>query len=383
MLFKVAYTLTVAVIGACGAILLPLRAPAGSVPLHVLAPINGPILVVDQRGERGAQVRIGAGHDEILAVRDQNGAAPRAFRVLVGGLTFPCCGLGGLAPSPRGRYVAFSQEASGPSGPGGPATRTEGLWLTTNSGTTPSRLLLPATSRLGDPSSIGAVSWSPDHYTLAYAVNVLSDASVAAEAFANTGVWLSRYDRPRPRLVLSAARLESVLPAPAASFRGFSPVITALSWAPDGRTLAISVQYSPTNGFASAVLVGDVVSGAVRVVVTGAGDAAFAAGTARLAYVTTGSKGSAGAALRIGAASGQPARTLASAQGSGGSISSPAWSPDGRAIAYLVANPTGRFMTLRTVDVATGKTRTILAANAHGLPPGGYFVRLAWSPAST
>ncbi len=383
MMFRAAYTLTAAVIGACGAILLPPRAPASPTLLHGQAPINGPILVIDQRGERGSQVQIGAGHDEILAVRDQNGATPRTFRVLVGGLTVPCCGLGGLAPSPRGRYVAFSQEAGGPSGPGMPGKRTEGLWLTTSAGTTPSRLLLPPTSRLGDPPSIGAVSWSPDRYTLAYAVNVLSDASVAAEALANTGIWLSRYDRPRPRLVVSAARLERVLPAPAASFRGFLPVITALSWAPDGRTLAVSVQYSPTNGFASAVLVADVVSGAVRVVALGAGDAAFAAGTARLAYVTTGLRGPSGASLHIGTASGQTARILAPAQGSGGSISSPAWSPDGRAIAYLVANPTDRFMTLRTVDVATGKTHTILAANERGLPHGGYFVRLAWSPAAT
>ncbi len=379
MKFKVAYSLTVAVIGACGAIPLPLQTSAGSTSLPVRASVNGPILVVDQRGERGAQVQIGAGHDEILFLREGSAMAPR---VLVGGLTFPCCGLGGLAPSPRGRYVAFSQEASGPSGSGRPGRRTEGLWLTTGSGATPYRLLLPPTGS-GDPPSIGAISWSPDRYTLAYAVNVLSDASVAATALANTGVWLSRYDRSRPRLVLSAARLERVLPAPAESFRGFSPVITALSWAPDGRTLAISVQYSPTDGFARAVLVADVVSGAVRVVAMGAGDAAFAAGTARLAYVTTGSSGSAGASLRIGAAVGQPARPLVATQGSASSISSPAWSPDGRAIAYLVAHATGRYMTLRTVDVATGKTRTILAANQRGLPLGGYFVRLAWSPATT
>lgn len=382
MMFKVAYTLTMAVIGACGAILFPLltlQSSAGSTPLSVSAPLNGPILVVDQRGERGAQVQIGAGHDEILAVRDENGATPR---VLVGGLSVPCCGLGGLAPSPRGRYVAFSQEATNTSGPGRSGKRTEGLWLTTSAGTAPSHLLLPPIGP-GDPSSIGAVSWSPDRYTLAYAVNVLSDTSVMTAALANTGVWLSRYDRPRPRLVLSAARLERVLPAPAGSFRGFSPVITALSWAPDGRTLAISVQYSPIDGFARAALVADVVSGAVRVVATGAGDAACAAGAARLAYVTTGSSGSAGTSLRIGAASDQPARTLVTAQGSATSISSPAWSPDGRAIAYLAANATGRFMTLRTVDVATGKTRTILAANERGLPLGGYFVRLAWSPATT
>jgi len=251
MMLKVASTLIVTVIGACGAILLPLL-PLGSSAsptlFRVQAPINGPILVVDQRGERGSQVQIGAGHDEILAVRDGDGTTPRSFRVLVGGLSFPCC-FGGLAPSPRGRYVAFSQEASGPSGSGMPGRRTEGLWLTTSSGAAPSRLLLPPTGP-GDPASIGAVSWSPDRYTLAYAMNVLSDASVMTASLANTGVWLSRYDQPHPRLVLSAARLERVLPAPAESFRGFSPVITALSWAPDGRTLAISVQYSPIDGFA-------------------------------------------------------------------------------------------------------------------------------------
>ena len=319
MMLKVAYPLTMAVINAWGAIPLPLQASAGSTPLPVRAPVNGPILVVDQRGERGAQVQIGAGHDEILAVRDGDGSTPRSFRVLVGGLSFPCC-FGGLAPSPRGRYVVFSQEASGPSGSGMPGRRTEGLWLTTSSGAAPSRLLLPPTGP-EDPASIGAVSWSPDRYTLAYAVNVLSDASVMTASLANTGVWLSRYDQPHPRLMLSAARLERVLPAPAESFRGFSPVITALSWAPDGRTVAISVQYSPIDGFARAVLVADVVSGAVRVVATGAGDAAFATGTVRLAYVTTGSSESAGASLCIGATVGQPARTLAATQGSTTSIS--------------------------------------------------------------
>lgn len=69
------------------------------------------------------QVQLGAGHDEILSV--QGGAVHR----LLGGLTATCCGLGGLAPSPRGRYVVFSQETLYRSGH---AVHTEGLWLAAN-----------------------------------------------------------------------------------------------------------------------------------------------------------------------------------------------------------------------------------------------------------
>ncbi len=76
MKFKVIYSLTVAVIGARGAILLPLLplgSSADSTPLPVRDPINGPILVVDQRGERGSQVQIGARSPRPLPLKGRSG----------------------------------------------------------------------------------------------------------------------------------------------------------------------------------------------------------------------------------------------------------------------------------------------------------------------
>jgi len=65
------------------------------------------LLLVVQRGIRSAQVQIGAGHDEIVAVADGHAQS------IATGLTVPCCDLGGLAISPAGDRVVFSQEAKG------------------------------------------------------------------------------------------------------------------------------------------------------------------------------------------------------------------------------------------------------------------------------
>ena len=155
--------------------------------------VNGPLLVIDQQGERSAQVQIGAGHDEILAVQDG------AVRVVAKGLTATCCALGGLAPSPRGRYIAFSQEPNYSKGSNGvDKPTTEGLWLVSANGTGLHRLLLPPPAarlrnpvRYGDPLSIAPVAWSLDRYTLAYAVDLFTDTSINPDFARDTGIWLT------------------------------------------------------------------------------------------------------------------------------------------------------------------------------------------------
>lgn len=340
---------------------------------HAAVAGNGPILVVDQRGERSGQVQIGAGHDEILAVQEDG-----VSRVVARGLTVTCCGFGGVAASPRGRYVAFSQEATDQPGHAG---RTEGLWLTTSTGGGLHRLVLPpAPPRLGQSFTIGPVAWSPDRYTLAYAVN----SSAAARTTRGLGVWFARYDQPQPRLAVTLAQLYQTLPPPAGPFRGYGLFITALSWASDGRTLAVSLQYpvATGDGFSTAVVTVDRVTGQSRVRVIGCGtaggDAAFAPRADHLAYITGGVTRT---TLWMTTAQEPHARALVMAQGARERISSPAWSPDGRTIAFLVSTVAQQDTVLRTVDVATGQTRTVVAAGAPGLPIGGSFVRLTWMPA--
>jgi Tol biopolymer transport system component len=83
--------------------------------------------------------------------------------------------------------------------------------------------------------------------------------------------------------------------------------------------------------------------------------------------------------LRVADAHGRHVRVLATVNGP---IASPAWSPDGRTIAYITGLYTGNGGTeIRTIDVARGTTRVVLTTTGPRqrlLPPGGQFVRLAW-----
>jgi Tol biopolymer transport system component len=73
--------------------------------------------------------------------------------------------------------------------------------------------------------------------------------------------------------------------------------------------------------------------------------------------------------LQVADAQGRHGRVLAK-----GPISSPAWAPDGRTLAYVDGGTA-----IRTVAVATGQTRAALTVSAQGLyPPSGQFLRLAW-----
>lgn len=367
-----------AVLVATGVAARPASSP---VPHGAEAPtVNGPLVVVDQRGVRGGMVQTGAGRDEILAV--QGGTV----RVLAGGLTATCCGLGGLAASPRGRYIAFSQESLYTSrGP----IQTGGLWLMTAAGADLHRVALPPAAvrltnpeRNGEPLSVTAVSWSPDRYTLAYAVNIFTDTSVYPPFARDTGVWLARYDAPRPRLAFRLVPLTASATGLDRLCRGAVPTITALSWAPDGRTVAASttciVATPASTHTVDAIVAVDTVAGTGRVLITDARDTAYAPTGTGLAYVAGGGDGTGTMALRVRAAAGQPARTLATATAPREGLLSPAWSPDGRAIAYIAGSSSPRGTTVHVVDVATGRDRVVLADNGAGLPKGGYFVRLAW-----
>jgi Tol biopolymer transport system component len=83
--------------------------------------------------------------------------------------------------------------------------------------------------------------------------------------------------------------------------------------------------------------------------------------------------------LRVADAHGRHVRVLATVNGP---IASPAWSPDGRTIAYITGSYTGNGGTeIRTVDVASGTTRVVMStvgSRQRLLPPRGQFVRLAW-----
>ncbi len=343
--------------------------------------VNGPLLVVDQQGERSRQVQIGAGRDEILAV--QGGA----IRVVAMGLTVTCCGLGGLAPSPRGRYIAFSQEPKGQDKP-----PTEGLWFISADGSGLRQLLLPPPAarlhnpdRYGDSLSVAPVAWSPDGYTLAYAVDLFTDTSINPDFARDTGIWLTRYDKRAPRQVFKLVSLATAAPSLNAACHGAIPTINALAWMPDGRTVVASADCLLLGAGSlqdvQAIVAVDIRTGTGHVLVAPGRDAAVASTTGHITYVTGSldTQGRGRTTLWVADARGQHGRPLMTGQGVQGQIGSPTWSPDGHSIAYITGQTAHKNTTIiRVVDVATGRNRTVLAPDAPGLPSGGYFVRLAW-----
>jgi hypothetical protein len=327
-----------------GAYLPTLRPPRG---------VNGPLVVLHTPGGMG-------GREEILEV--QQG---RVSRVLVRGLPSPH--MGGLAPSPRGRYLAYGEDAT--VAPGAPP-QTQGLWLVPSTGGSPRRLLLPPRSVEGNQLGIGPVAWSLDRYTLAYAVNPGGGVMYGSRPEPGLGIWLTRYDHVHPRLLVTFVQLGAVdAPPVRAPF-----VINQLSWSPDGHTLAVSTFRRVPGATQSAhavpvILAVNTATGAVRMLVRGAQDGVFAPRGAALAYTASGSGSAGGGTLQVADAQGRHGRVLAR-----GPISSPAWAPDGRTLAYIAGGTA-----IRTVAVATGQTRLVLTVSAPGLHPrGGQFLRLAW-----
>ncbi len=342
----------------------PWPATAGGRP----STINGPLLLIEQRGQRSQQVQIGAGQDEILSVE-----GGRVRRIL-GALTATCCGLGGLASSPSGRYIAFTQEYATQDKP-----PTEGLWIVTTQGTNYHRLLRPPHGQSG-PLSIAPLAWSPDGYTLAYAVDFFTDTPVNPHDIPNAGIWLTRYDSIQPRLLVTQMQLDEAAPQLIATCGpiSFGPTITALSWAPDGRTLTASINCAPVSRpghIVQAIVAVDVPTRQIHPLVMGGHDATFSPTTGQLAYVVDGTTGT---NLWVANERGQSRHVLVTTPTRIGSL---AWSPDGRAIAYLTSTADGRGTVLDIVDIATGHHQIVLSANRSGLPVGGYFTRVAWARA--
>lgn len=299
-------------------------------------------------------------------------------RVLVRGLPFPFAG--GLAPSPQGHYVAFGEDSNedyrhAVSG----VTPTAGLWLVTSVGTHLRRLLVPPRSVLanrqgpGNVLNVGPVAWSSDRSTLAYAVNPGGGAFNLTRPETKIGVWLTRYDHPRPRLLVTTAQLGAVAVSEQGAASGMPFQIVQLSWSRDGRTLAVST-FHPALGAQTIPVIMAVngTTGHSRVLVNGGQEAVFSPTAAQLAYTTAAGSASRMMSLCVADAGGQHARVLVTVNGL---IASPAWSPDGHTLAYITDGTV-----IHTVDVATGTSRVALTATARGLPAGGRFRRLAWLP---
>jgi len=317
---------------ALGAALL---APAAHRPARANAGVNGPILaIVGMNGEGGRSpyfglVAAGAGGVTVLVQR-----LPDTF--------------GGLAPSPRGRYIAIV---------GG-----TGLWEADVDGSHLRRVLSP-------PTSVGAVAWSPDRFTLAYA-----GAGNAG------GLYLTRYDGTGPRrLLATAARLGAAL---GPRVRDIS--IGRLSWSSDGRTIAANVASDllPGNGYA--VLLVDAATGRVRSAIRGVFDASFSPAAPALAYLSP-----------APARAGQPPEgfTLSVSDATGGHpralfstpyfVEDPVWSPDGASLAYgWTGERVEKFFQgeaeIHAVNVATGAVRTIATWSDPAMR-GRAFISLAWS----
>lgn len=340
--------------------------------------VNGPLLVLDARGGMG---QVGPGDGQILVVQQD-----RVARVLARGLPFPFAG--GIAPSPRGREVAYGEDSvlttiNPP--------RTQGLWLVPSGGGAARRLLLPPHSTEHNTLGIGPIAWSPDGAMLAYAVDVVAGVVVNPAQEHGLGLWLTRRYNPQPRLLATNAHLGAVdVPrqtgSAAAHATGSPFPIETLSWSPDGRTLAVSTfrvaTETPAMRVARVILALTLKTGTVRMLVKGAYDGVYAPSSSMLAYVRDEAKG---VCLFIADAQGQHERAILRRP----FIRDIAWSPNGRSLAYIGAvgaAVSGRLpkAAVYTVNVATGQVRLLLRESQVGqplLPSGGQFLRLAWLPA--
>jgi Tol biopolymer transport system component len=233
-----------------------------------------------------------------------------------------------------------------------------GIWILHRDGTHLHRVVRPPLSPCGNPLAISSVVWSPGGHRLAYVVYIPSDAFGACPPGAHdaTGVWVTQYDHPRPRMVDSEKFVFSGPP---------------LSWSPDGRTLAVS---GGRGGIRSV----DVATGASRILVSGYAGI-YAPVTGALAYVTSGPRPGQPTRIWIAGAQGRHQRILVISKV--GLAESPlVWSPDGRSIAYIT--DTGSVFrrgarTLAVVGAVAPHPRTLVAVR------DGAVDSPTWSPDGT
>jgi len=329
----------------------PHAARAAIIPVATrpLAAMNGPLVVLDARAGVGPGQ---AGAARILTV--QGG---QVARVLAREQAAPSTG--GIAPSPRGLYIAYATNRSTSSAT---SPQAPGLWQVSSTGGAAHFIVPPPTSTQGNRLEIGSVAWSPDRYTLAYAVVVPGEGLASPQRERALGVWLTRYDQGHPRQLARNAQLGIT-----------SGSITRLSWTPDGRTLAVSTFLPARGGNVPVVLAVDASSGRAHTLVHGGQDATISPTTGALAYTISTAQMT---TLWVAGAQGQQPHALVR-----GSISSPAWAPDGRVIAYLDHPNSGATTVVRIVNVATGHVQTVIADNQTGQPlllADGHFQSLGW-----
>ncbi len=304
---------------------------------------DGTLLVTDRvPGEPGVT---------LFATNPARASTPRALVRALPDVT-------AVAPSPRGRYIALAEGA-------------RGLWLVDADGTRPRRLL-PAPPPAPGPTGtyyINAVAWSPDRYTLAYAVTQPIGYPLyrAPPRAAPDGIWLVRYDGGAPRLLASNARL------------GIDG-IGRLSYAADGRTLVAVAE----QGRGADNLAVDAATGRATTLPGAAGvadDVQASPVALRLAYLAVvdvpvpgqPNTEDADEGLYVADSDGRRRAELAQTMLET-DIRDPAWAPDGRSVAYIWGGPPGQVSNeIHAVDVATGRVRTLV-----GKVPHQQFMGLAW-----
>lgn len=255
----------------------------------------------------------------------------------------------GLAASPRGRYVALAAGA-------------RGLWLLNVDGTGLRRIASVPRSGSGT-LEVAAVAWSPDRYTIAY---IVDDGNVSRPMDRSAGIWTIRYDGGMPRQVAHGDFGRAGTPA------------TSLSWSSEGRTIVAVGRAGVTaidaaTGRARVLAAQDTSDGSVQ-----AAAAASTATTVCYVRLLAGSQAIA-YTLYVADADGGHARRLLQISNT---ITSPAWVPDGRSIAYLWQHgPTeGGYRSpveIHAVDVASGRTRVLLGPRASNQ---GAIQSFAWLP---
>lgn len=316
------------------------------------ASINGLLVVLDVQAGMGPDQQ---GVARIVAI-GSTGAVRRGNtpRVLA---RMPVASVSGLAPSPRGRYVAYAVNAPEAAGP---ARQKPGIWLARAGGGSPVFAVAPPSPVAG--AAIASLAWSSDRYTLAYAVGIAGEGSPALQSQHALGLWLTDYQGGRPHELISNASLGVT-----------SASITRVDWTPDRRAIIVSTALPGAGGNVPAVLSVDAVSGRVHTLLRAGQDAAVNPATGALAYTTTTPHGT---TLWVADAHGShPRRVTAVSPGS------PVWSPDGHLLGYLDHLSDSAATTIRVVDLATGRLHSVVADDAPGqtaLLVHGHFYALAW-----